>query len=71
MADEPLEAFLKALKADPALQQRVNETDDTASVVAIASQAGFDISEQAWLEAPLRAISGGSGADDGFHINLL
>ena len=44
MSTEQLHAFLKALRADAALLDRVKVAEDFESVQAIAKQEGFDIS---------------------------
>jgi len=44
MSEEQLKAFLEAVKADAALQERLEAAVDSDSVVAIAKEMGFLIS---------------------------
>lgn len=46
MSAEQLNAFLDAIKADPALQQQLMEAGDLDEVVAIAKAEGFVISKE-------------------------
>lgn len=43
MSDDQLQAFLKQVKADVTLQEKVKAASDADAVVAIAKEAGFDI----------------------------
>jgi predicted ribosomally synthesized peptide with nif11-like leader len=45
MADN-LSAFIEAVAADPALQEKLNSVADADAVVAIAKEAGFVISAE-------------------------
>ncbi len=47
MTEDQLSSFIAAAKADPALMERLDGTEDIASVVAIAKDAGFTISADA------------------------
>ena len=49
MSEEQLKAFLEAVKADAGLQEKLNAAADAAAAVAIAKDAGFDVSKAAWL----------------------
>ena len=44
MSEEQLKAFLEAVKADAALQDKLKAASDDDAVVAIAKEAGFSIS---------------------------
>jgi predicted ribosomally synthesized peptide with nif11-like leader len=46
MADHPLEAFIAAVRLDPALQEQLSTTAaaDADEVAAIAQEAGFEVS---------------------------
>jgi len=46
MSEEQLKAFLEAVKADAALQEKLNAAEDDDAVVAIAKTAGFVISAE-------------------------
>ena len=66
MSEEQLKAFLKAVKADPALQKSLNATADANDFVAIAELAGFSISADELKsakieisEAELEGVAGG------------
>ena len=39
-----------AVKADEGLQEKLNVTSDVDAVVAIANEAGFDVSKADWLK---------------------
>ncbi len=43
MSEEQLKAFLEAVKADVALQEKLNAAADADAVVAIAKEVGFMI----------------------------
>ena len=44
MSDEQLKAFVEAIKADKALQQKLQGIADPDAIVSIAREAGFMIS---------------------------
>ena len=44
MSEEQLKAFLKAVKADESLQEKLNVAEDSDAVMAISKEAGFMIS---------------------------
>ena len=44
MSEEQLNAFLEAAKADADLREKLNSAADPSALVAIAKEAGFDIS---------------------------
>lgn len=44
MSEEQLTAFLQKTKADPSLQQKLKAAVDIETVLAIANEAGFQIS---------------------------
>jgi len=46
MSDEQLKAFLKAVKADASLQEKLQAAGDANTVTAIAKAAGFMISAE-------------------------
>ena len=46
MSEEQLKAFLEAVKADAALQEKLKAAGDAEAVVAIAKAAGFVISAE-------------------------
>ena len=49
MSEEQLSAFLAALKADTGLQEKLKDAADLDAAVAIAKEAGFDVSKADWL----------------------
>ena len=51
MSEEQLSAFLAALKADAGLQEKLKGAADLDAAVAIAKDAGFDVSKADWLKA--------------------
>jgi len=57
MSEEQLKAFLEAVKADPALSEKLKAATDADAAVAIAKEAGFVISA-AELGAGLNRQSG-------------
>jgi len=68
MSEEQLKAFLEAVKADAALQEKLKAAGDAEAVVAIAKAAGFVISAeelkktQAEIsEGELEGVAGGIG----------
>ncbi len=70
MSEEQLAALLAKLKDDAGLQEKLKAAADLDAVLAIAKEAGFDISKAAWLryqanqtlelsDAELEGIAGG------------
>jgi len=49
MSEEQLAALLAKLKDDEGLQEKLKGAADLDAVLAIAMDAGFDISKAAWL----------------------
>ena len=49
MSEEQLAALLAKLKDDVGLQEKLKSAADLDAVLAIAKDAGFDISKAAWL----------------------
>ena len=65
MSEDQLEAFLKAVKADTTLQEKIDAASGPDAVVAIAKAAGFIISNDYFLdlsEEELESAAGGAGA---------
>ena len=67
MSEEQLKAFLEAVKADAALQDKLKAASDDDAVVAIAKEAGFSISADDLAKAQselsqeeLEAVAGGT-----------
>jgi len=71
MSEEQLAALLAKLKDDAGLQEKLKGAADLDAVLAIAKEAGFDISKAAWLryqakqtielsDEELEGISGGT-----------
>ena len=72
MSEEQLTALLAKLKDDRGLQEKLKGAADLDAVLAIAKEAGFDISKAAWLryqanqtialsDEELEGVSGGTG----------
>ena len=65
MSEAQVNAFMEAIRADAALQERVSGAADADAAVAIAQEAGFAISrdEIYWLltEEALEGVVGGAG----------
>jgi predicted ribosomally synthesized peptide with nif11-like leader len=49
MSEEQLAALLAKLKDDTGLQEKLKGAADLDAVLAIAKDAGFDVSKAAWL----------------------
>ena len=74
MSEEQLAALLAKLKDDAGLQEKLKGAADLDAVLAIAKDAGFDVSKADWLryqanqtlelsDEELEGISGGTGTD--------
>jgi predicted ribosomally synthesized peptide with nif11-like leader len=72
MSEEQLAALLAKLKDDAGLQEKLKGAADLDAVLAIAKDAGFDVSKAAWLkyqanqtlelsDEELEGIAGGDG----------
>ena len=75
MSEEQLKAFLEAVKADAALQEKLKAAADVDAVVAIAKAAGFMISteELEWAqpdisEEDLEGVDGGRGVYETYQF---
>jgi predicted ribosomally synthesized peptide with nif11-like leader len=79
MSEEQFTALLAKLKDDAGLQQKLNGAADLDAALAIAKEAGFDVSKADWLEyqanqtlglsdEELEGVTGGLGAE-GIDIN--
>jgi len=73
MSEEQLAALLTQLKEDAGLQEKLKGAADLDAAVALAKEAGFDISKADWLkyqanqtlelsDEELEGLSGGGGA---------
>ena len=67
MSAEQLKAFLEAVKTDLTLQAELKAaadeaTDVEAAMVAIAKEAGFEITADEWMEKQLERVVGGTWA---------
>ena len=68
MSEEQLSALLAKLKQDVALKERLKGAADLDAAVAMAQEAGFDVSKADWLsygrmelsDWELEGVSGGS-----------
>ena len=63
MSEEQVNAFMEAIRADAALQEKVSGAADADAAVAIAQEAGYSISREEiyWLltEEALEGVVGG------------
>ena len=50
MSEEQLSALLAKLKEDAGLQEKLKGAGDLDAAVAIAKEAGFDVSKADWLK---------------------
>jgi predicted ribosomally synthesized peptide with nif11-like leader len=50
MSEEQLSALLARLKEDGELQEKIKDAADLDAAVAIANEAGFDVSKADWLK---------------------
>ncbi|MBW4576241.1 MAG: Nif11-like leader peptide family natural product precursor [Aphanothece sp. CMT-3BRIN-NPC111] len=46
MSKESVKEFFNTAINDPALRERLNSTENAASVVSIASESGYEVTEQ-------------------------
>ena len=51
MSAEQLSAFFKAVKANAGLQEKLMSAADLDAAVAIAKEAGYEVSKAEWLKA--------------------
>jgi predicted ribosomally synthesized peptide with nif11-like leader len=74
MSEDQLTALLSKLKEDGGLQEKLKGAADLDAAVAIAKQAGFDVSKGDWLryqanqtldlsDAELEGVAGGKMSD--------
>ena len=56
MSEDQLSAFLAAVKEDPGLQEKLKGAADLDALLAIAKDAGFDVSKADWLKHQAREI---------------
>jgi len=74
MSEKQLKAFLEAVKADAALSEKLKAATDADAAVAIAKEAGFEISAEVLVaglnrgvrqlsDAELEAVAGGGQTD--------
>ena len=79
MSEEQLAALLAKLKDDAGLQEKLKGAADLDAVLAIAMDAGFDISKAAWLryqakqtielsDEELENVAGGQGEYRGTDV---
>jgi predicted ribosomally synthesized peptide with nif11-like leader len=56
MSAEQLSAFLETVKEDAVLQQKLKAAADLDAAVAMAKEAGFEVSPADWLKAQANQI---------------
>ena len=75
MSEEQLSALLAKLKNDAGLQEKLKGAADLDAAVALAKEAGFDVSKDDWLkyqakqtmelsEEELEGVTGGKWSDN-------
>ena len=75
MSEEQLSALLAKLKEDAGLQEKLKGAADLDAAVAIAKEAGFDVSKADWLryqakqtlelsDEELEGLAGGNGGTE-------
>ena len=78
MSEEQLAALLAKLKDDPGLQEKLKGATDLDAAVALAKEAGFDVSKADWLkyqtqqtqelsDEDLEEMAGGTGQYGGSY----
>ena len=76
MSEEQLTALLAKLKEDAGLQEKLKGAADLDAAVALAKEAGFDVSKADWLkyqakqtielsDEELEGVAGGAGCQQG------
>ena len=84
MSEEQLAALIAKLKDDAGLQEKLKGASDLDAVLAIAKEAGFDVSKAAWLryqakqtielsDEELEGVAGGidiNNCGDTFNLEL-
>ena len=58
MSEEQLSALLAKLKEDQGLQEKLKSAGDLDAFLAIAKEAGFDVSKEDWLRYQAQASLG-------------
>ena len=58
MSEEQLTAFLASLKSNMGLQEKLKGAADLDAAVAMAKEAGFDVSKADWLKYQARQTLG-------------
>ena len=79
MSEQQLSDFLAAVKDDPGLQEKLKVASDLEAAVAIAQEAGFDVSKADWLryqakqvleltDEELEGVAGGDDCSPTVHL---
>ena len=78
MSEEQLKAFLEKVKADTSLQEKLKAAADSDAVLAIAKEAGFDLSaddlkkaQSEISEEELEGVAGGCNQDIAKSLGAL
>ena len=82
MSEEQLSALLAKLKEDAGLQEKLKGAADLDASVALAKEAGFDVSKADWLkyqakqtlelsDEELEGVSAGAGGTTGCSMACL
>ena len=80
MSEEQLAAILAKLKDDAGLQEKLKGAGDLDAAVALAKEAGFDVSKADWLryqakqtlelsDEELEGVAGGAGGSGSCNID--
>ena len=81
MSEEQLAALLAKIKDDAGLQEKLKGAADLDAAIALAREAGFDVSKADWLryqakqtlelsDEELEGVAGGTVAPESVFINL-
>jgi hypothetical protein len=56
MSEQQLSDFLAAVKDDPGLQEKLKGASNLEAAVAMAQEAGFDVSKADWLRYQAKQV---------------
>ncbi len=82
MSEEQLSALLAKLKDDAGLLKKLKDAADLDAAVAMAKEAGFDVSKADWLkhqakqtfelsDEELEGLAGGKSAEKGRAVKIV
>ena len=82
MSEEQLQAFLEVIRVDAGLREKLKGAADPDAMVAIAKEAGFEVSKEDWIrqlntvltelsDEELEAAAGGYNIQAGFFERMI